>query len=245
MEGYNVKQEALAIFNEALQGVIDSKILLCGNHIIKLMKVIAHNDLIGAFVKNCNKGVSYSNLIDDAISESGGKGLSLPKSQKLFIAMVSGLLYDFESGNRAIETFVATYFYSKDSDTSYRRFCTEVLIPYRDAFGNMFLKGESEEIPENKKERRFTEVFHPEAIKQSAEILTRIRTLLLANNSFNQKDRGEYIAIVDALEVALSHSEKEETRGLFIALNRLVATKKNCSAPVKELESLLKMYNII
>ena len=245
MEAYNFKQEALAVFNEALQEVIDSKILLCGNHIINLMKVIAHNDLIGGFVKSCNKGVAYSTLIDDAIAESGGKGLALPKSQKLFIALVSGLLYDFESGNRAIETFVATYFYSKDSDTSYRRFCTEVLIPYREAFGNLFLKGSAEDIPESKKERRATEVFHPEAIKQSAEILTRIRTLLLANNALTPKDRSDFIALADALEIALSRSEKEETVGLFIGLNRLVSTKKDCAKPVKELEGLLKMYNIV
>ncbi len=244
MIGYN-KQEAQALFNEAVQNFVDSNILLSGACIVNIMKVIAHNELIGGFIKECNKGVSYSALIDEAVRSPSGKGLKLPNSNKLIVAMVSGLLYDFESKKQMLEKFVVTYFAAPDLAASFNRFCTTVILPYRTAFNALFMLGVNKEgeTDVSTKEIQRT-VLHPEAVAEAEKILVALRTGLLADNSLTEKDRTDYIAIADGLSDALSRDEIRAARGLWIALKKLLTSGKTENKKIKELENLFSLYNL-
>ena len=136
----NTKEDAFRLFDEAVKALIDSNFIITQKPITDLLRCLIFSDKLHAFVSDCVKGVNYEEEFEKAVSETEyGSSFTLPQSNKRIIALVTGLLSDFDNGKRSLTGFLREFYPSNDNNRKYKMFCESVLIPYHAAFRQSFL----------------------------------------------------------------------------------------------------------
>ncbi|HAE88477.1 MAG TPA: hypothetical protein DCG79_01240, partial [Clostridiales bacterium] len=136
----HTKEDAYRLFDEAVTALTTTNFIITEKPITDLLRCLIYSDLLRAFVTDCKKGVDYESELAAAVQETeSGYAFVLPKSNKRVIALVTGLLHDFDTGARSLTSFIQSFWPGVDNNTKYRLFCENVLLPYKKAFRQSFL----------------------------------------------------------------------------------------------------------
>ena len=137
----NTKEDAYRLFDEAVTALTTTNFIITEKPITDLLRCLVYSDHLRLFIIDCKKGVDYEAELAAAVKETEGGGylFVLPKSNKKIIALVTGLLHDFDTGVRSLTSFIQNFWPNVDNNQRYRLFCDTVLLPYREAFRQSFI----------------------------------------------------------------------------------------------------------
>ncbi len=245
MRGYS-KEEAYALFEEAVHNLINANYIMTAKPISELLKFVVYNELVQGFVRECNRSVNYDNLLKAAISKAEGKWVfALPQNNRAIITLVINLLYDFEKGNQSLDSFIANCYPATDLKASYNMFADEVLVPFRDAFRSAFLLQEDlSETHDPENDKLYSKV-NPAVIEQAAAAISVLRTDFLADNKLKAEERKDYTHLVDGLYEALEKGEARLASVIWTGISYILGTEKRYYKQYKDLENTLRTYAII
>ena len=240
----HTKEDAYRLFDEAVTALINSKFIVTQKPVSDLLRCLMYSDLLRAFVTDCKKGVDYEGELKAAIAETEtGYAFVLPKGNKRLIALVTGMLRDFDSGNRTVSAFLNDFYPdATDNHERYRLFCENVLEPYRNAFRQSFLYDIDEPARGSEDERA---KIGDAIIQNSVPYFAALRTVFLGDNKLPTKKREDLIYLTDGLYYALEKGDTRIIKTVWTALKLLLADNKKAERKFSDITDFLALYALI
>lgn len=240
----NTKEDAFRLFDEAVNALIGSNFIITQKPIKDLLRCLIFSDKLHAFVSDCVKGVNYEEELEKAVVETErGRCFFLPQSNKRIIALVTGLLSDFDDGKRTLTAFLHEFYPSGDNDIKFGIFCEEVLLPYRNAFRKSFLFDidSSEDSPEAERCAAITEG----VLEQAAAILSSLRTIFQGDNKLSSKSREDLFALTDGLYYSLETGDPRIIKAVWTGLKIALKGNKKAEQKFSDITEFLALYALL
>ena len=240
----HTKEDAYRLFDEAVTALTTTNFIITEKPITDLLRCLVYSDMLRTFVIDCKKGVDYETELASAVSETeSGYAFLLPKSNKRIIALVTGLLHDFDTGARSLTSFIQTFWPNVDNNTRYRLFCDNVLVPYKKAFRASFLNDTDSE--EQALEAEANSPVTDSVLESAAPLFTALRTAFAGDNKLSQKKREDLIALTDGLFYALEKGNQKIIKTVWLGLKLALDGNKKAERKFSDISEFLALYALI
>ena len=240
----NTKEDAFRLFDEAVKALIDSNFIITQKPITDLLRCLIFSDKLHAFVSDCVKGVNYEEEFEKAVSETEyGSSFTLPQSNKRIIALVTGLLSDFDNGKRSLTGFLREFYPSNDNNRKYKMFCESVLIPYHAAFRQSFLY--DIDSAEGSLDAERSPVITEGVLEQAAAVLSSLRTVFQGDNKLSSKKREDLFLLTDGLYYSLEKGDPRIIKAVWTGLKIALAGNKKAERKFSDVTEFLALYALL
>ena len=241
----NTKGDAFRLFDEAVKALINSNFIITQKPITDLLRCLVFSDKLQAFVSECLRGVDYESELANAITPTDtGYAFTLPKSNKRIIALVTGLLSDFDKGDRSLTTFIREFYPASDNNERYKLFCENVLMPYHRAFRQSFLYDIDNADMTAGGEDGTTVISEP-ALEQAAALFSARRTVFLGDNKLSEKKREELLLLTDGLYYSLEKGDTRIIKTVWTGMKFALAGYKKAEKKFSDLTEFLALYALL
>ncbi len=239
----HTKEDAYRLFDEAVTALTTTNFIITEKPITDLLRCLIYSDLLRAFVTDCKKGVDYESELAAAVRETeSGYAFVLPKSNKRVIALVTGLLHDFDTGARSLTSFIQSFWPGVDNNTKYRLFCENILLPYKKAFRQSFLS-DIDDIEQV--EAAETVAISDSVLESAAPLFAALRTVFVEDNKLSQKKREDLTALTDGLFYALEKGNAKIIKTVWIGLKLALDGNKKAERKFSDISEFLALYALI
>ena len=240
----HTKEDAFRLFDEAVTALINSNFIITQKPITDLLRCLIFSEQLRAFVTDCKKGVDYEAELTAAVGQNeAGYVFLLPKSNKRIIALVTGLLRDFDTGTRSLTSFMRDFCPADDNNARYKLFCENVLLPYKKAFRQSFLYDIDTAEHGAEPERRA--VIGETVLESAAPLFASLRTVFLGDNKLSQKKREDLIYLTDGLYYALEKGDVRMIKTVWTGLKFALAGYKKAERKFSDISEFLALYALI
>ena len=240
----HTKEDAFRLFDEAVTALINSNFIITQKPITDLLRCLMFSDLLHAFVIECKKGVDYEAELTAAVRQNEtGYAFLLPKSNKRIIALVTGLLRDFDMGTRSLTSFMRDFCPAQDNGDRYKIFCENILLPYKKAFRQSFLYDIDSTDQGSEPEQRV--VINETVLESSAPLFSALRTVFLGDNKLTQKKREDLIFLTDGLYYALEKGDVKMIKTVWTGLKLVLSGYKKAERKFSDISEFLALYALI
>lgn len=127
------RKQSIEQFRSRMDELIASNYILADKKITDVLKTVTASKLFYELISYCADGFDYEAEKAKAFGENGFR---FPETDKELVAFVFCLLGEFDSGRADILKILEKYFPADNYDKSYKRFCTELLTPFKDCVLN-------------------------------------------------------------------------------------------------------------
>ena len=239
----HTKEDAYRLFDEAVTALTTTNFIITEKPITDLLRCLIYSDLLRAFVTDCKKGVDYESELATAVRETeSGYAFVLPKSNKRVIALVTGLLHDFDTGARSLTSFIQSFWPGVDNNTKYRLFCENILLPYKKSFRQSFL---SDIDDMEQAEADNTVTISDSVLESAAPLFAALRTVFVEDNKLSQKKREDLTALTDGLFYALEKGNAKIIKTVWIGLKLALDGNKKAERKFSDISEFLALYALI
>ena len=239
----HTKEDAFRLFDEAVTALTTTNFIITEKPITDLLRCLIYSDLLRTFVTDCKKGVDYESELAAAVRETeSGYAFVLPKSNKRVIALVTGLLHDFDTGVRSLTSFIQNFWPNVDNNQRYRLFCDTVLLPYREAFRQSFI-GDTETEQQPDQEERIT--ISDSVLESAAPLFTALRTVFAGDNKLTERKREALISLTDGLYYALEKGDARIIKTVWTGLWLALDGNKKAERKFSDISEFLSLYSLI
>ena len=239
----HTKEDAFRLFDEAVTALTTTNFIITEKPITDLLRCLIYSDLLRAFVTDCKKGVDYESELAAAVRETeSGYAFVLPKSNKRVIALVTGLLHDFDTGARSLTSFIQSFWPGVDNNTKYRLFCENILLPYKKSFRQSFL---SDIDDMEQAEADNTVTISDSVLESAAPLFAALRTVFVEDNKLSQKKREDLTALTDGLFYALEKGNAKIIKTVWIGLKLALDGNKKAERKFSDISEFLALYALI
>ena len=240
----NTKEDAFRLFDEAVKALIDSNFIITQKPITDLLRCLIFSDKLHAFVSDCVKGVNYEEEFEKAVTETEyGYSFSLPQSNKRIIALVTGLLSDFDNGKRSLTGFLREFYPSNDNNQKYKMFCESVLLPYHAAFRQSFLY--DIDSAEGSLDAERSPAITEGVLEQAAAVLSSLRTVFQGDNKLSSKKREDLFLLTDGLYYSLEKGDPRIIKAVWTGLKIALAGNKKAERKFSDVTEFLALYALL
>ena len=240
----HTKEDAYRLFDEAVTALIDSNFIITQKPITDLLRCLVFSDQLRAFITECKKGVDYENELTAAVGRNEtGYLFILPNSNKRIIALVTGLLRDFDAGTRSLTSFMHDFYPAADNNGRYALFCENVLLPYKKAFRQSFLY--DIDSAEQSTERDTQTVINETVLESGAPLFAALRTVFVGDNTLSKKRREDLIFLTDGLYYALEKGDVKMIRTVWTGMKFALAGYKKAERKFSDISEFLALYALI
>ena len=238
------KEEAYRLFDEAVTALTTTNFIITEKPITDLLRCLIYSDHLRTFIIDCKKGVDYEAELASAVQKTERSyAFLLPKSNKRIIALVTGLLHDFDTGARSLTSFIQNFWPEVDNNMRYRLFCEEIILPYKDAFRQSFLSDGADAEATVDAEERVT--ISDSVIENAAPLFAALRTVLVEDNKLSDRRRDSLIEVTDGLFYALEKGNLRIIKTIWIALQLALEGNKKAQRKLSDISDFLALYILI
>ena len=240
------KEESYALFDHACNRIAESNLIMLQKPLINLMKLIALNDSIRGCISECYRSINYEETLREVrVKDADGHfKFNLPHSRRALIAVVSKLLYEVMIGEQSLENLLSSVYYDCDIRDAFTLFCEDVLLPFKEAFKEVYLtKPNAEE--EEPFEDTSVAVINPAVIAEVAAVAGDIRSELLGDNRISVDQRKKLISLVDGLCEVLESDLPKLVIPSWLGIQYAFGATKKCHEHIERLENVLNDYMLI
>ena len=241
----HTKEEAYRLFDEAVTALTTTNFIITEKPITDLLRCLIYSDHLRTFIIDCKKGVDYEAELAAAVTktENGSYTFLLPKSNKRIIALVTGLLHDFDIGARSLTSFIQSFWPDVDNNMRYRLFCENVILPYKMAFRQSFLfETDSLDAPVEREDRI---TISDSVIENAAPLFAALRTVLVEDNKLSERRRESLIEVTDGLFYALERGNARIIKTIWIGLQLALEGNKKTERKLSDISDFLALYVLI
>jgi len=240
----HTKEDAYRLFDEAVTAITTTNFIITEKPITDLLRCLIYSDALRAFVIDCKKGVDYEAELAAAVTETeNGYAFLLPKSNKRIIALVTGLLHDFDTGARSLTSFIQNFWPNVDNNTKYRLFCETIILPYKKAFRQSFLFDIDEMDAVTEPETSIA--ISDSVIENAAPLFAALRTVLVEDNKLNSKRRDAMISLTDGLFYALEKGNARIIKTIWTGLSLALEGNRKAERKFSDISEFLALYALI
>ena len=240
----HTKEDAYRLFDEAVTALINSNFIITQKPITDLLRCLIFSDQLRAFITECKKGVDYESELTAAVGQNEtGYVFILPKSNKRIIALVTGLLRDFDTGTRSLTSFMRDFCPAPDNNDRYKLFCDNVLLPYKKAFRQSFLYDIDSTEQGSEPEQRA--VISETVLESGAPLFAALRTVFLGDNKLSQKKREDLIFLTDGLYYALEKGDVKMIKTIWTGIKLALSGYKKAERKFSDISEFLALYALI
>ena len=214
-----------------------SKFILSGAQIAGILKYIAGSpDLIG-YVSKCNVGTDYRRELRDALA---GEVFRMPSGSKAAVALVTGLLYDFDRNVISLHQFLRTYFKADDIDRSFMLFCNKVITPYVLAFKGVLEGGEMDD------DNRDPDYAAPDSVKEAiVPYITTLTETVVSDASLTDEERDDYVTMLEGVYLALESSGVKLVKVVWMGLKAVMGDYRSGASYLRSIEKIMRNYAML
>lgn len=240
----HTKEDAYRLFDEAVTALINSNFIITQKPITDLLRCLIFSDQLRAFITECKKGVDYESELTAAVGQNEtGYVFILPKSNKRIIALVTGLLRDFDTGTRSLTSFMRDFCPAPDNNDRYKLFCDNVLLPYKKAFRQSFLYDIDSTEQGSEPEQRA--VISETVLESGSPLFAALRTVFLGDNKLSQKKREDLIFLTDGLYYALEKGDVKMIKTVWTGIKLALSGYKKAERKFSDISEFLALYALI
>lgn len=241
MDKLEIKKRAYEIFRDKCMKMVECKFLLAQPSIANVLKCIIASPELYQFTKDCVNNIELDAELSKAtVDQESRAGIVLPKSKRVLIALVTYMLNEFDNNGIDLMEFISFY-YNPDTTIGYHAFCREVILPYADAFKELFLSdGELSEDNENDKS-----LFNPSVTEQASDIIGEVMNKIQEDNSILEQEREDLLMLTEGMLIALNDLNARVIKSLWIGMKYAFAKNRKIQKTLKDLEKLFIRYSIL
>lgn len=234
-------QHAYEVFVDKCNAVCDSKFIMSGNAMIGLLRYLASTPCLMNCVSRCNQGFRYR---EEFTRAGSGVTFRLPDSPRKVVALATGILYEIDRGKLNFNAFLMKYFGADgDYETAYRLFCTTLIAPYAQAFGQVIREEEQEIEPEVEPDSK-RPVSH--AVKeQIAPYIAALKEVIESDPSLTDERRKEMLLMTEGLTYAFEMTGTKMIGVVWTGLKSVFASNKSTLSYLRAMEKILNAYAIV
>ena len=240
------REESYALFDHACNRIAESNLIMTQKPLVNLMKLIAYNDSIRGCISECYRSINYEETLKQVLVKDGEGHFhfNLPTSRRALIAVITKLLYEIMIGEQSLEKLITSVYYGVDIRDAFTCFCEDVLLPYKEAFKEVFLTKPNEE-EEEPFEDTAVAVINNAVIAEVAAVAGDIRSELLGDNRISAEQRKQLISLVDGLCEVLESDLPKLVIPAWLGIQYAFGAGKKCTANIARLKNVLEDYMLI
>lgn len=240
----------LANFVDSVNTLIEGKLILVDKHIASVLQSVAASTMLRSALSETLKTMSYATEFSRARvvwTRSDGvveARLKLPADRNRLFAFVVCLLTEVDSGRRNILDFLKEYYNDVDNDTSYARFASEVLRPFKSA-GEHILSSVDPDSVNAQYVEQAEKFFKAEKIYIDTRVLNKLFAemdairIKLANEKLSEGEAFEVSAVTEYFVNALYLKNPKILAVAYLAYKNTVGRYPTTVAHVKVIVQLL------
>lgn len=215
------------------------RFIMAGNAIKGILRYLAANPSLMGYVAKCNTGVDYKKEFQAAIV---GNSFKLPPSSRGVVALVTGLLYEFDRGTQSLHKFLKTFFKSDDIDQSFKMFCNSVIAAYVLAFKNVL------DEKEDDKQARFGEgdFVVQDIVKENVvPYITSLTELVVSDERLSDETKDDYITMLEGLYYAFEIASAKMVKVVWLGLRSVMDGYRSAYSYLDGMQALMQSYALI
>ncbi|MBO5775801.1 MAG: hypothetical protein J6R35_00340 [Clostridia bacterium] len=233
-------------FNEGLNAFYGSRLIIADRVISGFLQTLAQEPEFMAIIADCARTADFKQEYSHAIvNDENGLAFRLPVNKRHIVALVTGLLFQFDSNDISIIEFVRKFYPAEASHESYIAFCDNVLKPYGEAFRSVYLgedqNGEVSSSAIDTPEKPFND----KAKEETDYWLTLALDNVVADNTFVDSHRHDATTMIKGLMYATELANPILIKLCWIGLKYVLGSRKSTYRELKEVESILITYGVI
>ncbi len=231
--------EALVSVMEDLHG---ASLIMVDKKLKSLLRCLAFYSEFRQTLTLCNQNFDYETEKKRAFVNINDRHLlRLPKLKKTMVALVSGMLVDFDSGLMDVVTFAGQYYPAASKQESYQLFYEKVLEPFKLALVDMVVSGVEDEAPEPE---RIIE-FASQGLQKQTEYLLIAFVKAVQETNVDDGIRAELMLMLEGYAVALDSRDTLMIRAMWLGVKNALASSKLCPREIDKMDETLKLFLVV
>ena len=237
---------ALLKFNECINAFFNSRLIIVDRTIADFLSTVVSTPELMQIVTECVRTTNFDRELNNAMERDNlGMRFRLPHNKRHVIALVTGLLTEFDRKNMSIVDFVTKFYPADASHTSYMSFCEEVLRPYADAFRALLIGEDPDESKATVADERSARPLNDKAKEDADYWLRTLIDAVIAMNDIPEDYRREAVTMIKGLLYALDLGNPILIKLVWIGLKNTLGLYNLCMRELKEIETILLNYGVI
>lgn len=237
--------ENLQKFNEAIGSFYASRLIIVDKAIADFLRTIASDNSFMEIIAEATKTADYRQEYQKAIvHDENGISFRLPLNKRHIVALVVGLLLEFDRKDLSIIEFVRKFYPRESSHESYIAFCESVIKPFSEAFKSLYIGEEDNYSPStiaDKEEKPFNE----KAKEESDYWLRLVIDGLMSDNGLNNLERKDFITMIKGLMYVTELANPLLIKLNWLGIKYALGNRKSIYRELKEVETILINYGVI
>lgn len=234
-------------FQKNTDEIISSPYVLSTVKISNLLKCVAGSKILFELFDFCLKDFDYDLIEKECfIKTSFGNGKFLmPPDPKTFIALSFSILYRIDTKKLDLMSLLGNYFYADDLDSAYKKFCGEMIVPFKEqvvSTARQMMEGEDR--PQAKQVKKCESALSGDELKKIDALLDQSKGVIL-QYKIEPKLKAELVALYDNFKQAIFENESEKLKVAFLGYKYAALYHRRLDVSVEKIEAILSAAAII
>ncbi len=242
----NITQEELVKMSEFINnvdGLIDGKFILADIKISNILKMIATNSSLYAYIKDCLIEFSFDKELSRAeVKNRFNNGeFKMPQEKSKIVAFVFCLLVECDAKRMDFFTFINDNF-KAENETNYKTFANTVLVPFKEIIINKFFKNEPDEIEEQEEVLEEQQNIVNDIFSNLKNPLNEMLDNIALDRRIKSADKENLLYIIKNIIYSFKYKDLNIVNA-FISVLDILADKYAClRLPLKDIKGELLTY---
>lgn len=237
------QKNTLDILNELIASFYSSRLIIVDKTISKFLKTLVENKELFSILTECVSAYNYETEYQNALTTTDSKtSFLLPRSRRKTIALVSGLLYEFDNKSKNIIDFVTTFFPAETTHESYINFLDGIITPFSDSLAMLLTT--NYDLPDIAPEKT-NEIFPDAAKEQCTYWLTQLSDSIIASNKIDEQTRSDAMELIKGMFHTLELQNPIFIKYVWIGLKNTLKLDKSCTREIQEINNVLYNYAVL
>lgn len=239
-------------FISSVDGLINGKFILADIKISNILKMIAENPSLYAFIKNCLIDFSFDKELSRAeVKNRFNNGeFKLPVEKTKIVAFVFCLLVECDAKRLDFYGFINSNFKADNNGSEYANFARTILVPFKEIVINEFLnrneEASEEEYVQDENENENFETLTGEPVNDIFSTLTKHLTAMQDNVAIDRRiksqDKENLNYIIKNIIYSFKYKDLNISNAFISVLDILADKYAALRLPLKDIKSELLNY---
>lgn len=233
-----MSQQLIDRFEEKCIALRDGKFIMSKDRIASILRLLASNEDMIELIKACNKHFNYNAELRQCKGGSiKGKQFKLPTQAEKVVALVTGLLYDFDRKPNEFNLFLSENFVGENPTEQFKQFYDAIIIPYKDNMITLLKQdasrpsfGDDEEKP----------LLISDSIKEQLFPLIDALTTSILSASIPETKYQECVTVLEGFYYAIETADERLVRAMWLGAKNTIL---GCHVGEAYIRSIDKVFN--
>ncbi len=240
------KQQNLTKFNDSLNAFFLSRLVIVDKTISDFLKMLVNEPSFMELVKESARTTSFKQEYQNSIvNDENGLSFKLPMNKRHIVALVVGLLFEFDKMDISVIDFVRKFYPREQSHDSYLAFCDGVIRPFGEAFRSLYLGEVDDNLPSSESIVVENKPFNEKAKEEIDYWLNLIMGGMIGDYTYSKDEQKELRTLIQGMSYVCSLADPLLIKLTWIGLKNTLGNHKSIYRELKEVESILITYGVI